>query len=244
MGKVIETAIELILFLVVSYFVFYKSFLKALGKKYAKVATAKELTNIEENVKHEFRERISDYKAKINEEFSNNIEHLKAGLAKENLSYQITLAELTKIRFEKIEKLIICLIELQDYIRANMFWAENDEQFAKNKQEFNDLYNKADLNRKICTLYLSNELTAKIIEVLNNFHNAYSSFVKMYHTDPKKLGDISPFDLSAQQIRVQLSNENFKAFERLNAEIDNFPSLLTDLSTEFKKQIILKNIEN
>lgn len=87
-------------------------------------------------------------------------------------------------------------------------------------------------------------LIAKIIEVLNNSHSAYMSFVKMYHTNPKQLGEISMFDLNAQRIKQDLTNENFKAYQKLNEEIEKFPNILKDLSTEFKRQVILKNIED
>lgn len=239
----IEIIIEVILFLIASYFLFYKSFLKEIGKQQAKIVTAKELTSIEENVKQDFRTQIEDYKSKISEQLTSKVETLKAELAKNNISYQISLAELTKMRFEKIEELVLDLIRLQDFIRENMFWAENDEDFKRNKDKFNKLYKKADISRKLCTLYLSDELINKIIEVLNNSHGAYMSFVKMYHTNPKQLGEISIWDLNAQKIRQDLTNENFNAYEKLNTEIEKFPAILKDLSTEFKRQVILKNIE-
>lgn len=239
----IEIIIEVILFLIASYFIFYKSFLKEIGKQQAKIVTAEELTTIEENVKQDFRTQIEDYKSKISEQLTYKVENLKADLAKNNISYQISLAELTKMRFVKIEELVLDLIRLQDFIRENMFWAENDEDFKKNKDKFNELYKKADISRKLCTLYLSDELINKIIEVLNNSHSAYMSFVKMYHTNPKQLGEISIWDLNAQKIQQDLTNENFKAYQKLNTEIDKFPTILKDLSIEFKKQVILKNIE-
>lgn len=243
MDKVIEISIELILFLIASYFLFYKSYLKALGNKIAELETKEQLTSMEENVKNEFREKIEDYKAKINENFSTKIEQLKSTLAKENLSYQINLVELTKIRFVKIETLWINLIELQEYIKANMFAAETSEQFENNKANFLNHYKKADLSRRICHLYISDELAIKIVNVLNNSYGAYISFVRMYQTDPKKLGDISIFDRNTQMISQKLTKENFEAYESLNDEIEKFPKVLKELSDELKKNILLKEIE-
>jgi len=239
----IEIIVEVILFLIASYFLFYKSFLKEMGKQQAKIITTEQLTQIEENVKQDFRTKIEDYKSKISEQLTFKVESLKADLTKNNISYQISLAELTKMRFEKIEELVLDFIKLHDFIRENMFWAENDEDFRKNKEKFNEFYKKADVSRKLCTLYLSDDLINKIIEVLNNSHTAYMSFIKMYHTDPKKLGEISIWDLNAQRIRQDLTNKNFKAYEKLNSEIEKFPDILKDLSNEFKRQVILKNIE-
>jgi len=239
----IEIIVEVILFLIALYFLFYKSFLKEMGKQQAKIITTEQLTQIEENVKQDFRTQIEDYKSKISKQLTFKVENLKADLAKNNISYQISLAELTKMRFIKIEELVLDFIKLQDFIRENMFWAENDDDFRKNKEKFNELFKKADISRKLCTLYLSEELINKIIEVLNNSHSAYMSFVKMYNTDPKKLGEISIWNLDAQRVRLNLTNENFKAYEKLNTEIDKFPVILNELSNEFKKQVILKTIE-
>ncbi|WP_109360525.1 hypothetical protein [Brumimicrobium oceani] len=243
METTIEIIIEIILFLIVSYFIFYKSLMKELGKQNAKIITAEELTRTQESVKQEFRTLIADYKSKISEQLTVKVENLKAELAKNNISYQISLAELTKMRFQKIEELVLDLIKLQDFIRENMFWAENEEDFRKNKSSFNELYKKADISRKLCTLYLPDELIQKIIDVLNNSHSAYMSFVKMYHTNPKQLGEVSLWDLNAHKIQQDLTNENFKAYQKLDSEIDKFPSILKDLSSEFKKQVILKNID-
>jgi len=243
METAIEIIIEVILFLIASYFLFYRSFLKEIGKQQAKIVTAEELTTIQENVKQDFRTQIENYKSKISEQLTYKVENLKADLAKNNISYQISLAELTKMRFVKIEELMLDLIRLQDFIRENMFWAENDEDFKKNKDSFNELFKKADISRKLCNLILSDDLIKKIIEVLNNSHSAYMSFVKMYHTNPKQLGEISIWDLNALKIRQDLTNENFNTYQKLNAEIDKFPAILIDLSIEFKKQVILKNIE-
>ena len=239
----IEILIELILFLGALYFLFYKSFLREKGKQYAKLVTRKELIEIEENVKQEFRTKIEDYRTKITEDLSIKIENIRAQLTKNNISYQISLAELTKIRFSKIETLISDLITLQDFIRENMFIAENSDDFEKNKEQFNKLFKKADISRKLCSLYLSNELINKIIEVLNNSYKAYISFVKMYHTDPKQLGEISIWDLNTQRIKQKLTNENFKAYEKLLSEIENFPAILKYLSDELKKEVIFRNIE-
>ena len=240
---IIIEILGVVLFLIAFHFTFYRSFLKELGKQNARIVTAKELTEIEENVKQEFRTQIEDYKSKISEQVTIKIESLKAELAKSNISYQISLAELTKIRFLKIEELVINLIKLQDFIRENMFRVENDEDFNNNKDRFNEFYKEADISRKLCTLYLSDGLINKIIEVLNNSHRAYMSFVKMYRTNPKKLGEVLPWDLNMQRIQQDLTNKNFEAYNKLNSEIEKFPNILKDLSDEFKKQVILKEIE-
>ena len=61
---------EVILFLIASYFIFYKSWLKAIGQEIAKLSTIEKLTQLEENVKKEFNESLESYKSKLSEDLS------------------------------------------------------------------------------------------------------------------------------------------------------------------------------
>ena len=239
----IKLVIEVISILGLFYLVFYKSFLKELGKQKAKILSSEELTTIQENVKQDFRTQIEIVKSNLFENLSTKIESLKSDLQRNNISYQISLAELTKIRFIKIEDLFLNLLDLQEYIKEKMFWIENKNDFTNIKNEFNEKYKKANKSRQICELYLNDELSSKIINVLNNSHDAYLSFVKMYHTNPKQYKDTPYWNLDMQKIKLDMGNENQKAFVKLNDEIEKFPKVLNELSTEFKKEIIFKNIE-
>lgn len=71
MGEyIIEIIIKVVVFLCASYFIFYKAWLKALGKEIAKVSTVEELTQLEENVKKGFNESLEAYKSKLDEELA------------------------------------------------------------------------------------------------------------------------------------------------------------------------------
>ncbi len=224
---IIEIIIEVILFLSISYLLYYKSFLKEIGKQNAQIITRQELIEIEENVKQEFRLELAN---------------LRSEMSKNNISYQIGLAELTKMRFIKVEDFILKLITLQDYITENMFWVD-EENYELNKKEFRSHYKKADRSRKVCSLYLPDNLITNIIDVMNNTHEAYISFIKIYHTNPDKFGDIPIWNNTAQNLKNKLSNENFQAYEKLNEKINGFPLILKKLSDELKNTIIFKNID-
>lgn len=56
METLITSILEILSFLVISYFIFYKSWLKELGKEVAKLSTIEDLTRTEEIVKKEFNE--------------------------------------------------------------------------------------------------------------------------------------------------------------------------------------------
>jgi hypothetical protein len=110
---IIRIIIELVLFLIASYFIFYKFWLKSLGKEIAKLSTVEDLTRIEETVKNDFKENIESYKSKLNEEIQTKIEPLKAELAKQNISHQIQYSFLHQERAKVIVELYKKLQELQ-----------------------------------------------------------------------------------------------------------------------------------
>ncbi len=197
-----------------------------------------------EKVKLGYSTQLEEYKSKLSEELTIKIEPFKAFLQKENISYQISMAELTKIRLVKIEELVVSIIELQDYSSKNLTMVTSVEDFEKIKKRFSRLYDKVNHSRKVCELYLTDELIKKVIDVLNNIHSAYMSFVKMYRTNESKLRDTSMFNTIAQQINSQLMQEHLNALLKLDAEIDKFSFVLKDLTNEFKKQIIFKDLSD
>tara|TARA_R110002050_G_scaffold82066_1_gene175694 strand:+ start:1056 stop:1778 length:723 start_codon:yes stop_codon:yes gene_type:complete len=110
---IVKIIVELVLFLIASYFIFYKSWLKSLGKEIAKLSTAEDLTRIEETVKKDFKENIESYKSKLSEEIQIRIEPLKAELVKQNISHQIQYSFLHQERAKVIVELYKKLQELQ-----------------------------------------------------------------------------------------------------------------------------------
>jgi len=111
--KILEYVIEVALFLGASYFIFYKSWLKSLGKEVAELLTAKDLTIITESVKKDFKESIELYKSKLNEELSLKIEPIKSELSKQNISHQIQFSFLHQERAKVLIELYKKLHELQ-----------------------------------------------------------------------------------------------------------------------------------
>lgn len=227
MEMTIEIVVEVVLFLIASYFLFYKNFLTELGKQNAQLATIEEKTKKIEEVK---------------QTFTTELENIKAQLQRGNLTYQINLTELTKRRFDRIDALYVDLINLQNYVKQNMFYFNDEADFQNKVNEFKKFYDIADISRHKCSLYITDELKQKIIEVLNGAFSAFTSFRGLYNTDTRKLGEVSIFNVQKQELLVRLSGQNMKFLENLDTQIDKFPELLNGLETEFKKQIILKDI--
>jgi hypothetical protein len=97
MNVILELLTSTLVFLVISYFVFYKSWLKAMGNKIAKLSTIQDLTRIEQSVK---------------EDFNNKLELLRADLSKDNISHQIEYSYLYQKRAEATVELYQKLQEL------------------------------------------------------------------------------------------------------------------------------------
>lgn len=228
METTIQIAIDVILFLIASYFLFYRSFLKELGKQNAQLTSIEEKTKKIEGVKREFTQEI---------------EGLKAELQKGNVTYQINLAELTKRRFDRIDTLYIDLINLQNFVKNNLFFFNDEADLTNKVNEFKKFYEIADESRHKCSLYISDPLKQKIIDVLNGAFSAYTSFRGLYNTDTRKLGEVSIFNLQKQELLIRLSGQNIQHLEKLEEQIDKFPELLNGLESEFKQQIILKDIK-
>lgn len=211
-------------------------------KNLAKLSDIGKITDKIESIKHEYNNKIEEYKAKLGEELAIKVEPLKAMLQKENISYQIGLAELTKARFDRIDTLYIDLINLQKYISTNMFFYNDDSDFQSKISEFKKFYDIADMSRHKCSLYITDELKKKIIDVLNGCFAAYSAFRGLYNSDTRKLGEISIFNIAKQELLQKLAAQNNYHLQKLDENIDKFPELLESLEKEFKQQIIFKEI--
>lgn len=154
--KIIEIIITVLFFLSASYFIFYKSWLKALGNEVAKLVTIKDLTEIQENIKLDFSKQLEEHKSNLNEELSHKIEPLKAELSKNNITHQIQFSFLHQERAKVILDLYKKLVELQS---AMVNWTnfmhpviQDAEKEAKERVEranlaFNDFRNFYLLNK-------------------------------------------------------------------------------------------------
>jgi len=100
-----EIILQVIAFLIISYFIFYKSFLDKLGEKTAELATSKQLTESIEEVKEKFNKDLESFKGDIQKDVANEIEPLKAALNKGNIGFQIYTTEYARLRFQRLDEL-------------------------------------------------------------------------------------------------------------------------------------------
>lgn len=223
MQNLISFFIPVMVPLVLLFWIFYKSFILQLAKYHAQLVTIKDITRLKEDVKNEFNQKI---------------ENLKSELAKNNISYQITLSEITRRRFESVEMLVTNLINLVDFMTEDLFIVANDVDYNSAKENFRILYKSAKKARIVSNLYLTEALILRIDDALTSSYEAYLLFLKMYRTNPKNVESTISFPSEALLARLQAENNN--AFEKLQELTIKFPVLLDDISSEVKSTFYLK----
>jgi hypothetical protein len=226
--QLINLILEIVIIIGGLYLAFFKSYFKEKGKNLATLEDIGKITQKVEVVKIDFNTKI---------------EELKSELQKHNITYQITLSELTKIRFERIDNLYEDLVNLQKFAQENMFSFNDKKDYQLKKKDFMKYYNIAYKSMVKCNLYISKELTQKNINILDNAYSTYSAFNEYYNTDTNKFETISLFSSPNFDLMDKREKKNRVALNNLKNAIMKFSDLLKQLENEFKKQVILKEIE-
>ena len=238
MGEfIIEITIEVILFLIVSYFIFYKAWLKALGKEVAKLSTVEELTQLEESVKKEFNESLESYKAKLNEDLSLKIEPIKAELDKNNITYQIQFGFLHQERAKVILELYQKLIELHSaMVDWTAFLHPIVEDAKKEDTERTERVNQAIQNFQ--NFYVSNKLFFS-----KSFCNFIDGIFKEYWDKGWEFG----YNLSRIK-NGTMTDEFYKEYRekmsKISEEIrNNLPTKIEEIEDKFRRLLKVENEE-
>ncbi len=220
--QIIEITIELILFLIASYFIFYKSWLKSLGRETAKLSTRKDLTRIEQEVKKEFNEKI---------------EALRASLAKENIGYQIQFEFLHKKRaiviinlYQKLQELNSAMLEWTSRLQIVHSDAEKEEKERGERANnaINNFRNYFYMNK----LLLSPEFCKQIEQIFQEYWN-------------------KAWDFSFAKERVKRKNvpsdyieRYYESLTKLSDDIKNkLPQMLNEIENESRNILSVKESE-
>jgi hypothetical protein len=224
-----QLILEVVLFLIASYLIFYKSWLKSLGQEIAKLSTIEELTKLTEDVKKDFNEKIEMYKSKLSEELSEKIEPLKSELAKNNITHQIQFGFLHQERAKIILELYKKLIELHS---AMIDWTSPIhpiiEDMVKEEQErtrraniaLHDFKNFYVLNR----LFFSKLFCNYIDEVFKEYWDKGWDYG--YRQDRLQSG----------QLNKEFQAEYVQDMSRISKELnENLPARISEIETKFRK---------
>lgn len=227
--KILQILVEVVLFLVSSYFIFYKSWLKSLGREIAKLSTIEQLTRLSENVKKDFNEKIETYKSKLSEELTLKIEPLKSELAKNNITHQIQFGFLHQERAKVILELYKRLIELHS---AMVDWTaflhpviedgekENQERTIRANTALNDFRNFYISNK----IFFSKPFCNNIDEVFKEYWNKGWDFG--YKQERLRSG----------QLEREYWSEYSKDMSNISKELnENLPLRISEIETKFRQ---------
>jgi len=227
--KIVEIIIEVALFLIASYFIFYKSWLNSLGKEIAKLSTIEQLTKLTESVKKDFNEKIEAYKSKLSEELTLKIEPLKSELAKNNITHQIQFSYLHQERAKVILELYKKLIELHSaMVDWTNFMHPIIEDAEKERQERTTRANLAINDFK--NFYLVNKLFFS-----KSFCNYIDEIFKEYWDKGWEFG------YGQERVKSgQLTGEYFKHYAEQRSKIskelkENLPIKISEIEDKFRK---------
>jgi hypothetical protein len=227
--KFIEIGIEVLLFLIASYFIFYKSWLKELGKEVAKLSTVEQLTQLKEAVKKDFNEKIETYKTQLSEELALKIEPLKSELSKNNITHQIQFGYLHQERSKVVLELYKKLQELHS---AMVNWTAFMQPIIENaEKESQDRTNRVNLAiSDFKNYYVINKLF---------FSKSFCVFIDLVFKEYWDKG--WEFGYSQERIKNgQLTEEYFKHYSdemsKISREIkENLPKKIDEIEERFRK---------
>lgn len=215
-GQIIQVIIEVILFLCASYFIFYKSWLAALGKEVAKLSTIEESTKLSETVKKNFNEKI---------------EALKSELAKNNMTHQIQFSFLHQERGKVILELYKKLIELHsamvdwtNFMHPIIIDAEKEGQERTKRannatHEFKNFY----LSNK---LFFSKTFCNSIEELFKEYWDKGWDYG--YKQERLKSGQLTPTDFKEYYADITKISKELK---------DHLPKKIEDVEVKFRKML-------
>ena len=227
--------VQLILFLISSYLIFYKNWLKSLGAEFAKLATIKDLTEIQENIKSELNIKLEEHKIKLNENLALKIEPIKSELSKNNITHQIQFSYLHQERSKVIVDLYKKLVELQSaMIDWTSFLHLIQEDAEKEAKERTDRANEAFTEFR--NFYIPNKLFFQktFCETLDKITEDYWSKAWDYGY---KEGQIKSGTVSADFYR-NYSTEMSAIRDEIKREI---PKKITEIEDKFREML---NVEN
>jgi hypothetical protein len=233
----IDLLIKVVLFLIASYFIFYKSWLKYLGKEIAQLSTRKQLPELEEKVKKDFNEKLESYKSKLNEELAIKIEPIKSELAKNNITHQIEYGYLHQERAKVILELYRKLQELHS---AMMNWTATLQPIIEDAKKE------------------SEERTIRVNKAIADFKNYYilnklffsETFCKYIDELFKEYWDKGwEFGYSKSRIESgQITEEYFKHYSdemsKVSKELrETIPQKLQEMESRFRKVLKVEEDE-
>ena len=230
-----QIIIEVILFVSASYFIFYKSYIKELGKKVAELSIVKELTEKVESVKKQFHEDLETFRGNVQKDVANEIEPLRTALNKENIGFQIYTAEYARLRFQRLDELYGALYHFQKFIIDNLInYVYNDpKEFEDRRQLFfnksSEVFNKV----KLSSLYLDDDAKKAVFDLIAESDSAFQAFLEYKNSQPSLLDPL----FTGKSLWDLMFEKHNMYFQRLLDARSKFPEILSKIEKEFKRNL-------
>lgn len=234
-----EIVLQVIAFLIISYFIFYKAFLKKLGEKTAELATSKQLTESVEEVKDKFNKDLESFKGDIQKDVAKEIEPLKAALNKENIGFQIYTTEYVRLMFLRLDDLYGSLYYFQKFVIDNFINTAYTD--PKEFEELRQLYFKKSFEIvdkiKLASLFLDDAGKQAVLDLIIESDEAFNAFLAYKNSNPSLLDPL----FTGKSIWDLMFEKREKAFDRLLAARNKFPDILTKIEKEIKRNLTYTN---
>lgn len=234
MNDLARIVIEVVLFLISCYLIFFRKFFAELGKQTAEIALMSKKTEEVEKVKEVFNKNLESFKNELELHLAKEIEFLKSSLERSNIAFQVATAEFARLRFERIDVLYGRLYELQKYVKQNLFYYSDNVDYETKRQRFFKLYQRTEDALYSAMIYIDDSIAVSTNVVLDECSHAFEAFIAVYNTDPRTFG---PLIYQNQQLVKSLVEKNVNALEKLEKSVQKFPELLKKLRVEFREQL-------
>lgn len=225
--------IDVLAFIIVSYFLFYKNYVKELGKKIAELTTIADKTQIVETVRKQFNDDLERVKGEIQVNVAATVKPLEALLQKENITHQIFTSEYIKLRFERLDILYAKVYELKKFCETQFFLFTNETEFTDKRESFYKCYDEVQDAFYRAAIYTDDNVQASVVDFLNESFKAMKSFSRVIETNK------SMYNQTREELRIKMSNINSQAALNLDTAISKLPELLRNIEFEFKKHLTL-----
>jgi hypothetical protein len=228
-----EIIIEVILFVAASYLIFYRSYIKELGKKIAELSIVKDLTEKVESVKKKFNEDLESFRGNIQKDVEKEIAPLRAALDRANIGFQIYTSEYARLRFQRLDELYGSLYYFQRFVKDNLFDYIDEKDYESKRQSFFKISTETFDKIQLASLYLDKTSKASVYDLMYECYESFTAFIHYKNSAP---GLLTPV-FEGKSIIDLMVERHQNSIDRLEAARKKFPEILGKIEEEFKRNL-------
>lgn len=172
----------------------------------------------------------------VRQSFSHNLEELRGGIAKQNITHQIFTTEYARRRFDRLDSLSTELRILNKHASAfiTVITIQEDEDLQKIGIPFMQAHDKAADALYAAAMYIDDVLYKQANDFLSSCFNTMTQSVESYTTMKQFQHEVKRGD---EEIRKETSDKFQTAYVTLQVLIGDLPHLLSELQREFRNYL-------